>query len=441
MAAIARVLLGRGVSVSGWDLKRSAATAVLEAMGARVTIGHDAGLVEGSRAVVVSSAIPAHNVELRRAKELGLTVMTRGEALAAVLEGSEPVVVAGTHGKTTTTSMIVSILGRAGRDPTYLVGGELNDAGTNARQGTGKIAVAEADESDGSFLLLAPQIAVVTNIEADHLDHWGSLEAIRAAFKSWLLRVPRAGTVVLPAEEPELASEADAAGRRVLTFGSGGYVQATSVASSGEGSSFELCVGQQVVRAEVGAPGAHNVDNALAAAAASYAAGLTPAQCALGLRAYRGVARRFQRRGTRVGVTVIDDYAHHPTEVRRVIEAARAGRPRRVVAVFQPHRFSRTEALWREFGGAFSAADAVVLTEVYGAGEQPIPGVSGKLLADAVCGRLHGRPVAYLPHRDELVDYLVRSSRPGDALLTLGAGDITSLGDELLVALGGGRST
>ena len=438
MSAIAKILLEQGVSVSGSDLKRSAAVSVLEAMGARVTIGHDARLVEGCRAVVVSSAIPPSNVELTRARELGLAVVTRGEALAALLETRKAIAVGGTHGKTTTTSMIVSILRLAGHDPTYLVGGELNDAGTNARLGTGQITVAEADESDGSFLLLAPHIAVVTNIEADHLDHWGSLQAIRTAFREWVLRVPPEGAVVLPASERELAAAARSAGLRVVTFGEGGFVRAAAIACSGDRSRITLCIGDDEVTAEVAVPGLHNIDNALAASAACHAVGLSTAQCARGVGAYRGVARRFQRRGTQRGVTVIDDYAHHPTEVRRIIEAARAARPKRVVAAFQPHRYSRTEALWRDFGSAFSAADLIVLTEVYGAGEQPIPGVSGKLLADAVAGRLPGRPVAYLPHRDELVDYLVRTARPGDALLTLGAGDITSLGDELLAALGAG---
>jgi UDP-N-acetylmuramate--alanine ligase len=212
----------------------------------------------------------------------------------------------------------------------------------------------------------------------------------------------------------------------------------TAVNCDADGSDFVLSIGQEQASVRLGVPGTLNIDNALAAAAACCAAGLSVEACARGLGAYRGVGRRYQKRGTRAQVTVIDDYAHHPTEVRRVIEAARSGRPRRVVAVFQPHRYSRTEALWREFGAAFEGADAIVVTEVYGAGEQPIPGVSGKLLTDAIAHRLPGRPVAYLPRRDELIAYLVRSARAGDAVLTLGAGDITSLGDDLLSRVGGG---
>ena len=437
MSAIAKVLVEQGVEVSGSDIKPSPAAAVLEAMGATIRIGHDARLVEGCGAVVVSSAIPPSNPELARARELGVPVLSRGQALALVLENRRPIVVAGTHGKTTTTSMIVSGLARAGLEPTYLVGGELNDAGTNARLGHGAVTVAEADESDGSFLLLHAHIAVVTNIEADHLDHWGSIEAIRDGFAEWIEGVLAGGSVVLPSGEVELIARATDQGVRVLTFGEGGSVRAEDVLLQRDGSSFTLCIGDERAAAEIRVPGRLNVDNALAAAAACHAVGLTIEQCAEGLRAYGGVARRFQKRGTRREVTVIDDYAHHPTEVRRIIDAARAGNPRRVVAVFQPHRYTRTEALWREFGPAFEAADAIVLTDVYAAGEQPIPGVSGKLLAEAVSTSLPGRAVAYLPHRDELVSYLLRASKPGDWVLTMGAGDITSLGDELLARLGG----
>ena len=438
MSAIAKVLLERGIEVSGSDLKRAPVASVLEAMGAKVVVGHDASLVDGCGAVVVSSAIPGSNVELTRARELGVTILSRGEALAQLLEGAESIVVAGTHGKTTTTSMIVTVMRAADLDPTYLVGGELNDAGTNARVGGGPFTVAEADESDGSFLLLRPRIGVVTNIEADHLDHWRSLDAIREAFRTWVLGVRSDGVAVLPSSEHTLIGVARERGLRVITFGRGGDVGSTNVNCDADGADFVLSIGQEQASVRLGVPGTLNIDNALAAAAACYAAGLSVEACARGLGAYRGVGRRYQRRGTRAQVTVIDDYAHHPTEVRRVIEAARSGQPRRVVAVFQPHRYSRTEALWREFGAAFEGADAIVVTEVYGAGEQPIPGVSGKLLTDAIAHRLPGRPVAYLPRRDELIAYLVRSARAGDAVLTLGAGDITSLGDDLLSRVGGG---
>jgi UDP-N-acetylmuramate--alanine ligase len=439
MSAIAKVLLEQGVEVTGSDLKRSNAATMLEAMGAAVMIGHDASHLDARGApdaVVVSTAIPASNPEVARARALRLRLMTRGEALAALLTPRRALVVAGTHGKTTTTSMIVSVLRAAGLDPTYLVGGGLNDSGTNARYGRDDLVVAESDESDGSFLLLTPALAVVTNVEDDHLDYWGSLERLVDAFARFIARVGPAGTIVVPVADERLVAPARAVGAKLVGFGAGGQVTAAELALSALRSSFVLVVDDARAPVTLRVPGAHNVSNALAAAAACLEIGLDVARVARGLSDFRGVERRFQRRGHARGVTVIDDYAHHPTEVRATLAAARPGPWERVVAVFQPHRYSRTAALWREFGGAFADADRVVITDVYGAGEQPVPGVSGKLVADSVCARLPGRPVAYLPHRDELLSYLASAARPGDVLLTLGAGDISSVGDELLARLG-----
>jgi UDP-N-acetylmuramate--alanine ligase len=433
MSAIAKVLLERGVEVSGSDIKRSNAAARLQAMGASINVGHAAALVEGCSTVVVSSAIPESNPEVRRARALDIPVVPRGEALARVLDGTRSIVVAGTHGKTTTTSMIVSILRHSGGDPTYLVGGELNDAGTNARHGRGELAVAESDESDGSFLWLRPHIAVVTNVEADHLDFWSSLDEIREAFARWLRAVPADGAIVVPVGERALVNEAT--GARVVAYGEGGDVDAAGVEATEVGCSFVLRSAEDETEVVLRVPGLHNVANALAAAAASRAAGIDVDVVARGLCEYRGVERRWHRRGRARGVTVIDEYAHHPTEVHASLQAARPGPWARVVAVFQPHRYSRTAALGGTFGPSFTPADVVVLTDVYGAGEQPVPGVSGKLVADAVALCLPGRPLAYLPHRAELVEYLVRSVRPGDLLLTMGAGDISAVGDEVLARL------
>ena len=432
MSAIAKVLMERGLEVSGSDLKRSRAATMLEAMGVEVHIGHDASLVDGADMVVISTAIPERNPELVRARATGITVMTRGEALAALLNDLTAVVVAGTHGKTTTTSMIVSVLHSAGRDPTYLVGGGLNDVGTNARLGRDELAVAESDESDGSFLLLTPHLAVVTNIEADHLDHWGSFDAIVAGFRSWLGSVKDGGAIVVPESERVLRDLTLARGVSRTSFGPGGDVDARDVEAEAAGMSFTLVHGDRSAPVALRVPGRHNVANALAAAAACLHVGLSIEEVARGLGDYRGVERRFQIRGEMGEVTVIDDYAHHPTEVRATLEAARAGPWRRIVAVFQPHRYSRTLALFEEFGASFGDADRIVVTDVYGAGEQPVPGVTGKLVSDSVCAHLPGRAVAYLPHRGELVAYLRASARPGDALLTLGAGDISALGEELL---------
>ncbi len=439
MSAIAKVLMERGFEVSGSDLKRSRAATMLEAMGVAVHIGHAGSLVEGADVVVISTAIPERNPELVRARELGIEVMTRGGALAALLNDLKSIVVAGTHGKTTTTSMIVSILRSDGRDPTYLVGGGLNDVGTNARHGRDEWAVAESDESDGSFLLLAPQVAVVTNVEADHLDHWGSFDAIKDAFRSFVGAVKEGGGVVLPEGNDVLDDYTPPPDTGRVSFGAGGDLSARDISPRGSGTTFTLVHDGSEVPVRLRVPGRHNVANALAAAAACLQVGVSIQAVAHGLAGYRGVERRFQIRGERDGVTIIDDYAHHPTEVRATLEAARSGPWKRVVAVFQPHRYSRTQTLYGEFGAAFDGADRIVVTEVYGAGEQPVPGVTGKLIADSVCDHLPGRAVAYFPHHDELVAYLRASARAGDALLTLGAGDISALGEELLTAGWGTR--
>jgi UDP-N-acetylmuramate--alanine ligase len=405
---------------------------MLEAMGASVTIGHDAGLIEGLDAVVVSSAIPATNPERARAEEIGLPVISRGQALAEVLAGSRSIIVAGTHGKTTTTSMIVSILRRAGIDPTYLIGGGLNDAGTNARHGHDDIAVAESDESDGSFLLLTPTIAVVTNVEQDHVDYWASMDDIKAAFERFMGAVTPGGSIIVPAADEDLVARARSMGPPVATFGHGGDVWAEGELLDASGAGFELCTATARARVTLRVPGLHNVANALAAATACLQLGLAIDDVAAGLRDYRGVQRRWQIKGQAGEVTVIDDYAHHPTEVEATLAAARPGPWRRVLAVFQPHRYSRTAAFADRFGSAFDGADRIVVMDVYGAGEEPVPGVSGKLVADAICAHLPGRPVAYLPHRADVLAYLSRTALPGDALLTLGAGDVSALGDEFL---------
>jgi UDP-N-acetylmuramate--alanine ligase len=436
MSAVAKVLLERGVNVSGSDLKRSRRTEELASVGVRVTIGHHDTVIPGGAVVVVSSAIPGANPELVAARGLGLQVITRGQALASILEGHRSIVVAGTHGKTTTTSMIVTILRTAGLDPSYLVGGGLNDSGTNAHSGRDDVAVAESDESDGSFLLLQPSVAVITNMELEHVDYWGTYDAMKSGFEKFLRRVDDDGTVVVPAGDENLSSIAAAAGRRIMSFDGSGDIRATEIRLDPSTTTFVLKTGVSTAEVTLRVPGRHNVANALAAAAAAIGAGVDFAAAARGIDAYRGVERRFQVRGSIAGVTVIDDYAHHPTEVKAILAAARAGTWDRVVAVFQPHRYSRTAAFSRAFGHSFVDADRVVVTDVYGAGEQPVPGVTGKLVADAVGATLPGRPVAYLPHRAELLAYLEARVRPGDAVLTLGAGDITSVGEELFVRLG-----
>ena len=438
MSAIAKVLLERGHTVTGSDLKRSRAATILEAMGAEIGIGHDASFIDrcSPDLVVVSSAIPEMNVELARAREKEIEIVSRGEALAVLLSGQQSIVVAGTHGKTTTTSMVVSILRRAGVDATYLVGGGLNDVGTNARSGRSPVAVAESDESDGSFLLLEPAVGVVTNVEIDHLDYWKAPEDMRRGFEEFLQRVQDGGAVVVPTDDEELVAMARATGRTTTTFGVSGDVSAQAILIGPLGVTFDLVHGSQAAPVTLEVPGLHNVSNALAAAAACLHVDVPVDVIARGLGDFQGVERRFQIRGSARGVTVVDDYAHHPTEVRATLAAARPGPWERIVAVFQPHRYSRTLALHEDFGSAFDEADRIVVTDVYGAGEQPVPGVSGKLVADAICSHLPGRTIAYLPHRSDLAGYLERSTRKGDVVLTLGAGDISTLADEILDRLG-----
>jgi UDP-N-acetylmuramate--alanine ligase len=439
MSAMARLLVARGISVSGSDLKRSRTLDDLAAAGVAVYAGHDADQVLAAgrpTAVVASSAIPAWNVEVERARGEGIPVWARAQALAALTEGSRSIAVSGTHGKTTTTSMIAVILERAGLDPTFLIGGDLNESGTGARHGEGPWFVAESDESDGSFLLLAPFIGVVTNVEVDHHDRYASLDDVRAAFASFVGACSPSGAFVLPAGDAELGATARC---RIVTFGESGDVHGSVVSFAASHTDLRLRLGTADLPVRLPVPGDHNVANALAAAAACWCAGVPADEIASGLELFRGVERRFQVRGTAAGVTVVDDYAHHPTEVKAILATARAGGARRVVAVFQPHRYSRTAALHADFGASFGDADRIVLTDIYGAGEPPVPGVNGKLVADAVSERLPGRPVAYLPHRADLVSYLLSAVRPGDMVLTMGAGDITAVGEELLGRLGGGR--
>lgn len=434
MSAIAKVLIERGVTVTGSDLKSSRASTMLEALGAKISIGHEATEVDGADVVVVSTAIRQSNPAYRRAEELKLEIMGRGAALAAILEPMRSIVVAGTHGKTTTTSMIATILRTAGLDPTYLIGAGLNDVGTNARAGSTDIAVAESDESDGSFLLLSPSIAAVTNIELDHVDHWGTMEELRAAFVRFISSGPEDGAVIVPGDDEPLLEAARSLDRVVITTGEAGDVGWANV-RLGTTSTFELVYGGERAEVELRVPGMHNVWNATTAAACCSALGIPIGDIAEGLGVYRGVERRYQLRGTEAGVSVVDDYAHHPTEVRATLAAACSGSHERVVAVFQPHRYSRTEALAAEFGSAFADADHVVLMEIYGAGEDPVPGVTGRLVAESIEKAFPDKSVVYFAHRDEVVAHLGDTLVDGDLVLTLGAGDVTTIGDEILERL------
>ncbi len=442
MSAIAKVLLEMGVAVSGSDLKESRYTRSLVAAGAAIAIGHGAENLPEAGVVVISSAIPEYNLELRAAHERGLHIVRRAEMLGEILSNHQVgIAVGGTHGKTTTTSMIAHILDRVGLDPTFLIGGELNDSGSNARHGGGRFCVVEADESDGSLVHLKPMIAVVTNIDRDHLDYHKSFENLTALFKQWLTDLPEDGRAVVSGDGSIAETIAVAAAPAYRTFGKEAHndLALLSMTLSGFGSNFEVAAatgGERVtVRLEV--PGEHNIQNALAALSVVCEVGVDLQAAAGALADFQGARRRFQLLGEGGGVAVIDDYAHHPTEVAATIAAGRASGRQRVICVFQPHRFTRTQLLAEEFGEALAAADQVILTNIYNAGEEPIPGVSGKLVVDEVLRRHPRIPVAYIPERSELADYLGARVRPGDLVIMMGAGDIGGVGHELAERLKG----
>ena len=437
MSGVAKLLLARGIEVTGSDLKAWEGTAALEALGATVWIGHAAEHVGEPDAVVISSAIPAENAELRAAREASVPVLMRAQVLAALMAGRRAIAVAGTHGKTTTTSMIAVMLTRLGAEPSFVIGGDLNESGSGAHHGSGATFVAEADESDGSFLLLRPEIAVVTNVEQDHVDFYRDQEAVESAFETF---AGRAETVVACWDDPGVRHALDGVDVRLVRYGEGEDVEVRIARRAADGSSPRIHVGGLEVTLDLAIPGRHNVLNAAAALAVADVLGFPVADAARALETFTGVRRRFERRGIGRGAVFVDDYAHHPTELAATLGAAREldptglgnGATGRLVAVFQPHRYTRTEAMWRSLGQSLSDADLVVVTDVYDAGEDPIPGVSGKLIVEALVEAVPGRRVVYLPRRSEIAPFLASEVRDGDLVLTLGAGDITMVGEETL---------
>ncbi len=429
MSAIASVLAAMGHVVTGSDLKTSAALERLAASGVQVFVGHHAGHVANAEIVALSTAIPDTNPEVQEARRRGLTVLSRADALAAIAACRRCIAVSGTHGKTTTTSMLALILIEAGLRPSFLIGGDVNEIGTNAVWDSGEWMVIEADESDGTFLHLAPEIAVVTNVEADHLDHYGDFDHLVEAFDRFLASAP--GGAVVGADDVVAARLGAVHGADLV----GTSPQAThhiEDVETGNGVSFALRVhGEILGRVALPVTGANSARNAAVAVVASLRVGVAFDAAQRALARFAGVARRFEWRGEMNGVRFVDDYAHLPTEVEAVIAAARATDPRRLVVVFQPHRFSRIAALGDRFADAFTGADVVVITDVFAAGESPLPGVTGRVVADAV-GRAHPTlDVAYVPGRAELQAHVARLLTPGDLCLTLGAGDLTTLPDEL----------
>jgi UDP-N-acetylmuramate--alanine ligase len=429
------------MSVSGSDLKESRYSRALARAGVRVSIGHAAENLGDPEVVVVSTAIPERNPELVAAHERGLEIWPRAKMLAHLAGERRTVAVAGTHGKTTTSSMIATMLSRMELEPTFLIGGEIDGFESNAYNGSGEHYVVEADESDGSFVFLDPYVAVVTNIEADHLDHYASLDEIEKTFVEFMARTAGDGAIVACGDDAKLVELARGTGRRVVTYGFADDcdVRCEITGRTGVGSEFSAHLPDgRVVACSTSIPGRHMVSNATAAVATAWVLGLDAEAACEALATFTGVRRRFDLIAEVGGVTIVDDYAHHPTEVAATLQAAGELGFSRVFALFQPHRYSRTAAFASEFGDAFGSADRVVLMDVYSAGEPPVPGVSGRTVLESLLKQHPRTGAAYLPHRSDVVPYLARTLRPGDLVMTMGAGDVTSIGPELAECLGGG---
>lgn len=435
MSGLARILKGKGFDVSGSDINNSRTLNQLKELGVQVFVGHDKNNVsEDVKTVVISTAIPPTNEELIEAKGRGLRIMHRGEVLAELMKEKKGIAVAGAHGKTTTTSMVSLVLEQNGCEPTVVVGGEIFDIGANAKLGSGEFLVAEADESDGSFLKLSPYIAVVTNIENDHLDYWGSTDRIDAAFREFVEKIPEEGCCVLCFNSPKVKDLATEYSGNIISYGIGvsADYEGRNINSVGIGTTVDVYYRNSLLGTlHLNVPGEHNINNALAALAVGRLVGLSFDEVKSALKKFTGVSRRFQLTGEVQGITVVDDYAHHPTEIRATLKGAQEADYERTIAVFQPHRYTRTKFLYKEFGESFQNADMVIINEIYSAGEKPIDGVTAQLIVDEV-KRNSQTPVYYLKDGDEIIRFLKKNARPGDLILTLGAGDIWAVGVELV---------
>jgi UDP-N-acetylmuramate--alanine ligase len=445
MSGIARIMLGRGLEVSGCDARDSRAVVALRARGATVEVGHEAGHVHESDTVVVSSAIRPDNPELVEAERLGLRILPRAAALAAVMSGRRGIAVAGTHGKTTTTSMLTVAMQACGRDPSYAIGGDLGEPGSNAHMGTGEFFVAEADESDRSFLLLSPELAIVTNVEADHLDNYGDAAAVQDVFGQFVGCIQPDGCLIVGADDEgsrSLVAVGEAAGLKVVSFGCAedADVRVGDLRLDAGLPQFEIVAGgRRLGSVTLRIPGAFNAVNAAGTIAAGLQLGLPFTDMVRGLEEFTGARRRFEFKGVARGVRVYDDYAHHPTEVSALLAAARqvCGEGR-LITVFQPHLYSRTANFATAFAEALSASDVAVVMEVYAAREDPVPGVTGALIADQV--NLPPERVMFEPSWTAVPAVIAGLARPADVVLTVGAGDVTLLGPEILAAIEDART-
>jgi len=434
MSGIAEVLLTLEFVVSGSDMRESPVTRRLQNLGARIAVGHVAENLGDAQVVVYSSAVRQDNPEIREARARKIPVIPRAEMLGELMRLKFAIAVAGAHGKTTTTSLVSTLLAQAGLDPTIVVGGRVLAMGTHAKLGAGQYLVAEADESDGSFLRLPPTIAIITNIDAEHLDHYENLDEILLAFVQFANKVPFYGSAIVCLDDPNVQSIIPRLQKRTVTYGLHTQADVTGriLSTSTEGSRFEVSIaGQQLGAIHLRMPGEHNVLNALAAVAVGIELEVPFATIAGSLAEFLGVARRFEIRAVEHDVVFVDDYGHHPTEIAATLRAAKHSHGRRIVAIFQPHRYSRTRFLMSEFGRAFFDADVLFVTEIYAASEEPIPGVNAEALVRTV--RDHGhKSVTHVSDKDELTDLVASTIERGDLVLTLGAGDVTALNEVLV---------
>jgi len=439
MSAIAHVLHGMGFVVSGSDMKESRYTSALKNGGIKIFIGHNQKNIEGADIVIYSTAIPEDNVEMRTAADKKIPLLARSDVLAWILNGKKGIAISGTHGKTTTTSMISLILRGLGMDPIIMVGGELNELGSNARHGKGEYVVAEACESDGSFLKYRPFISVVTNIEGDHFDFYKNIEEIKQSFLKFITNTIPGGMVILNGDEEYLRDFFKSDDKKIIYYGIDpeNHIWAENIKFFDLTSSYTLVIRDKDkkpgrIKVKLNVPGLHNIRNSLAAFAVCYGMDLDMEQASDILKFFTGVKRRFEKRGEKKGAIIFDDYAHHPSEVKATLEAAIQEKNKRIIVVFQPHRYSRLANLKDKFNGCFDAGDILIVTDVYGSGEQPIPGITGKSLVDTLIDNGFKNKIIYIPKLGDVTEYLEVNMKKDDMILLMGAGDITRVTDEIL---------
>ncbi|MFA5015099.1 MAG: UDP-N-acetylmuramate--L-alanine ligase [Actinomycetota bacterium] len=441
MSAIAHVLHRMGFEVSGSDIKESHYTSVLKNEGIKIFIGHNKKNIEGADTVIYSTAIPENNVEMRAAVNKKIPLLARSDVLAWILNSRKGIAISGTHGKTTTTSMISLIFRGLDLDPIIMVGGELNELGSNARHGKGEYVVAEACESDGSFLKYKPFISVVTNIEGDHFDFYKDIDEIKQSFLKFITNTISGGMVILNGDEEYLKDFFKSDDKKIIYYGINpeNHIYAENIKFSNLTSSYTLVIRDKEkdkksgkIEVKLNVPGLHNIKNSLAAFAVCYGMGLDMEKASDILKLFTGVKRRFEKRGEKKGAVIFDDYAHHPSEVKATLEAAIQEKNKRIIIVFQPHRYSRLANLKDKFNGCFDTGDILIITDVYGSGEQPIPGITGKTLIDTLLDNGFRNKIIYIPKLQDVTEYLEINMKQDDMVLLMGAGDITRVTDEIL---------